>query len=687
MIGSLLGDNLVAAALQAGILALAAAPLPRLLGVWSPRARLVLWRLVMVACVALPLLQPRVALEPASRAPALVQPEVVAADVGGSSDKAVATPPAGSVLPRFSLGGLIVAGALLRFAWLGLGLLALSRLRRRAVRLWPRTPAVNEAVEAVGTDAEFLVSPHALRPMTFGVWRPVVLVPSDFQGFPHDQQKAIACHELLHVRRFDWLRAAGDEIVRALAWFHPAAWWLTDQIHLSREQLVDQQVVRRLGSRRPYLDALLQLASTDRRGALLPASLFLGRAHLPQRVALLLKEVRMSPQRLALSFAAMAIVLACCGGAAIAAFPLHRPAVDVVLQPQPSGGAADVLRRVREVRPEFQPGLRGMEPLPWLFELTIDASGAVTSVKSLTPGSDPDAEAAIEAMRRWRYEPQPKAPRSVLVGFNLAAGRVDPPQPPVLVGGTVKAPKKTGDARPRYPKEAIDGGIQGVVILKVRIDSEGAVSQAEVIRSIPALDMTALDAVLRWRYEPAGFPIELVVTVNFTLASSRAAARGGVAGGVQVGVKGAVAGGVGEGVGGGVGSGVGGGVEGRVGGGVGAGTGGGTGAGMGAGARAGSATEYVRVGGETGIAPPVKVVDVRPLYPPAAKEQGIQGVVVIEVLIEPDGRVGHARVMRSVPGLDEAALDAVRQWQFMPTLKDGVPVGVVSTVTVSFLLK
>ena len=124
-----------------------------------------------------------------------------------------------------------------------------------------------------------------------------------------------------------------------------------------------------------------------------------------------------------------------------------------------------------------------------------------------------------------------------------------------------------------------------------------------------------------------------------------------------------------------------------MGGGVGRGVDGGTGAGVGTGAGAGSGTNYVRVGQETGVEPPRKVVDAGPVYPPAAKEQGIQGVVIIDAHIEPDGRVGHAKVVRSVPGLDEAALDAVRQWKFTPTLKDGTPVGVVMTVTVNFLLQ
>lgn len=92
----------------------------------------------------------------------------------------------------------------------------------------------------------------------------------------------------------------------------------------------------------------------------------------------------------------------------------------------------------------------------------------------------------------------------------------------------------------------------------------------------------------------------------------------------------------------------------------------------------------IRVGRE--VKPPTKVHDVRPIYPDEARAAGIQGVVVLEVRIEADGRVGQARILRSIPALDEAAMDAVREWQFTPTLLNGTATPVVMTVTVQFLL-
>jgi protein TonB len=93
----------------------------------------------------------------------------------------------------------------------------------------------------------------------------------------------------------------------------------------------------------------------------------------------------------------------------------------------------------------------------------------------------------------------------------------------------------------------------------------------------------------------------------------------------------------------------------------------------------------VRVGGN--IRTPTKTRDIKPVYPPIAQSARVQGVVIIEATIGADGRVKDAKVLRSIPLLDQAALDAVKQWQFTPTLLNGVPVPVIMTVTVQFTLQ
>jgi protein TonB len=92
----------------------------------------------------------------------------------------------------------------------------------------------------------------------------------------------------------------------------------------------------------------------------------------------------------------------------------------------------------------------------------------------------------------------------------------------------------------------------------------------------------------------------------------------------------------------------------------------------------------VRVGGN--VPAPTKTRHVNPVYPAEARDAGVQGVVICEVTLNRDGRVAGVRVLRSIPALDAAAVEAVSQWEFTPTNLNGEPVPVIMTVTVNFAL-
>jgi TonB family protein len=92
----------------------------------------------------------------------------------------------------------------------------------------------------------------------------------------------------------------------------------------------------------------------------------------------------------------------------------------------------------------------------------------------------------------------------------------------------------------------------------------------------------------------------------------------------------------------------------------------------------------VRIGGA--IKEPRNLKHVNPVYPDIARQARVQGVVIMECTIDAQGKISDVRVLRGVPLLDAAAIDAVRQWEYTPTLVNGVPVPVIMTVTVSFRL-
>ena len=163
-------------------------------------------------------------------------------------------------------------------------------------------------------------------------------------------------------------------------------------------------------------------------------------------------------------------------------------------------------------------------------------------------------------------------------------------------------------------------------------------------------------------------PVETPVDVPQEAAPDPGLGAGvpeGVAGGVPEGVVGGVQGGVAGGV-----------VGGEVGGQV-----GGTGD---APAEPEPPAGPVRVGGQ--IKAPRKLKDVPPRYTDMARAARVQGVVILECVINQDGRVSDVKVLRGNPLLDESAAEAVKQWVYSPTLLNGQPVQVIMTVTVNFKL-
>jgi TonB family protein len=85
-----------------------------------------------------------------------------------------------------------------------------------------------------------------------------------------------------------------------------------------------------------------------------------------------------------------------------------------------------------------------------------------------------------------------------------------------------------------------------------------------------------------------------------------------------------------------------------------------------------------------GTAPPVKVEDARPVYPPIAAAYELSGTVILEAIVDERGRVVQPRILRSIPVFDHSVLDALRRWEFQPAVVDGVPRRTVITVTARF---
>lgn len=124
----------------------------------------------------------------------------------------------------------------------------------------------------------------------------------------------------------------------------------------------------------------------------------------------------------------------------------------------------------------------------------------------------------------------------------------------------------------------------------------------------------------------------------------------------------------------------------------GAGTGAGTGMGEGSGAGIGPGSGGGAGGGPyrpgSGIDPPSLLREIKPQYTDEGRRQGVEGDVVLEIVVRRDGSVGDVKILRRLgAGLDQKAIDAVRQWRFSPARRMGAPVDVIVEVAVEFKLR
>ncbi|HWF06503.1 MAG TPA: energy transducer TonB [Candidatus Angelobacter sp.] len=95
----------------------------------------------------------------------------------------------------------------------------------------------------------------------------------------------------------------------------------------------------------------------------------------------------------------------------------------------------------------------------------------------------------------------------------------------------------------------------------------------------------------------------------------------------------------------------------------------------------------IRIRISSGIASSLKIKDVTPIYPDAAKQKGIEGDVILVATINTDGTVENLRVVQGNPILTVSALDAVRQWKYKPYILNGKPAEAETTIKIQFHMK
>jgi TonB family protein len=519
---------------------------------------------------------------------------------------------------------LLAAGAVLRALWLLLGLWRLRRYRVESEPLHPLPDSLEAARALIPVNVAVCLSEQTHGPVTFGFRNPAILLPADFLNLAPQVQQCIAVHEFLHVRRRDWLVSLVEEMVGVVLWFHPAVWWLLSQIRLAREQVVDREVVRLLEARDPYLNALLAIAGARARLDLAPAPLFLRRRHLAARVRSLLQEVSMSHKRMLASYVSITAALAVTGWFALLSFPLQGlPQADQATAYDPPGITVDPGGKLLPRRPVLYPSGALQKRIEGTVLLEVTLDAeGAVSDARVISGPEELRKAALQAVLTWRYAPDPSLPSRVQVSIDF---RLPPPGALGLQSGAgVASPVIESIDVSALPEPA--RGRMLARLAPLQGQPLTAERMGEVRQAVADTELeAATHAGLMWKRNPETGNMSLVIAAGVPSVAPSAPPDFPPSG-----------------------------------------------------------KQRIRVGGNVLAQKLIHMPE--PEYPPLAQQARIQGLVRIAVLIGTDGRVRDMRVQSGHPLLIPAALAAVKEYAYHPTLLNGQPVDVVSLVDVNFLL-
>jgi len=423
------------------------------------------------------------------------------------------------------------SGALAVLLRLAAGMVRISWLARVAKRI-EAPEAAAELARRIGVKrVAFAESEQVAMPITWGILRPLILLPRGRSEWPPERMRLVLAHELIHVQQRDCLLQLLMQFACCLYWFHPLMWLGAAQFRKERERACDDGVLN-LGIAGPeYAGHLLELVRTLKAGA--RPSLAVAMAHqsnLESRLVALL-DAKVNRKKLGRTATVLATLAAVC---------LMLPLASV--RGQSTGGKGTLWGTVTDPSGAVIPNAT-------VLANNVDAHTRETAIcnpagefilKSV-PAGHYTLEVTIPGFKVFRQndvvlnsndtqrldvhmEIGNISERLEVVGKKPASQGTPVPVPHrIRVGGNVSAARLVSKVEPVYPEYAQQQGIQGAVLLQAIISKEGSVMSLSVVNTAdPDLARAAMTAVGQWHYQPTllnGQPVEVVttITVDFKL--------------------------------------------------------------------------------------------------------------------------------------------------------------------------
>ena len=391
-------------------------------------------------------------------------------------------------------------------------------------------------------------------PIVCGLWRPVVVLPSDARHWPAERLDSVLRHERMHIARRDTLSQAVSQLTCAFYWPQPLVWLAASALRNACEQACDDGVLSQGTKPSAYAGHLMEIARALQQpaGITFEGGIAMTRTNqLEERISALLNSKRDRRQAGA-SFAATVAALAVTVVIALAAVrtPLFAQSGKLAGVVRDASGAVIPKARV-DVRNSIGSAARGETPVHEIvyanpagefsldnvpdgnYDITITAPGFAKQdhqgvLFESRNSKRMDMTLAIGSIKetvqvQGMMDDKVKAER-VAAAQQRALASPMPPQR-IRVGGNVQAANLIRKVTPIYPVGAKLDGVEGTVIMKAVISKEGTILSLEQVNKMvdPRLAEVAIDAVKQWQYKPTllnGQPIEVIteIEVNFTLA-------------------------------------------------------------------------------------------------------------------------------------------------------------------------